>query len=146
MLGAEANLKTLFTNSTFDGKVSRQIWHAPAIIDELKASNNLGDPIIIALGTNSDAFNSYKDKLLKQLDGKQIFWVTVNYSKALSINAKLFAAEQEYPNFHVIDWNSYSNGHSDYFYKDGIHLTGTGRRAYTACIYEYLYNYYKANN
>lgn len=146
MLGAESNLKTLFVNGSFDGKVSRQIWHAPDIIDDLKKNNKLGDPIIIALGTNSDAFNSYKEKILKQLEGKEIFWVTVNYSKAQSINAKLFAAETEYQNFHVIDWNTYSNGHSEYFYKDGIHLTATGRKAYTTCIYNYLYNYYKSNN
>ena len=146
MLGAESNLKTLFVNGSFDGKVSRQIWHAPTIINELKANNNLGDPIIIALGTNSDAFNSYKEKIIKLLEGKEIFWITVNYSKTQSINAKLFATEAEYSNFHVIDWNTYSNGHSDYFYKDGIHLTATGRKAYTACIYNYLYNYYKSNN
>lgn len=143
MLGAVANLNSLFTNGSFDGKVSRQIWQAPKIIESLKQNNKLGNPVIIALGTNSDAFSSYKGKIMKLLEGREVFWVTVNYSKTLSINAKLVAAQSEYTNFHIIDWNKYSNGHSEYFYKDGIHLTGAGRKAYTACIYNYLYEFYK---
>jgi hypothetical protein len=145
MLGAVDNLSTLFENGYFDGKVSRQIWHAPSVIDELSSENKLGDPVIIALGTNSDAFNGYKEKILSKLDGKQVFWVTVNYPKAMTINDKLFAEAESNSNFHVIDWNAYSNGSTDYFYKDGIHLTTSGRKAYTKCIYESLYNYYKAN-
>lgn len=143
MLGAVPNLNSLFTNGSFDGKVSRQIWQAPKIIESLKQNNKLGNPVIIALGTNSDAFSSYKGKIMKLLEGREVFWVTVNYSKTLSINAKLVAAQSEYTNFHVIDWNKCSSGHSEYFYKDGIHLTGAGRKAYTACIYNYLYEFYK---
>lgn len=143
MLGAVPNLNSLFTNGSFDGKVSRQIWNAPKIIESLKQNNKLGNPVIIALGTNSDAFNSYKEKIMKLLEGREVFWVTVNYSKTQSINAKLVAAQSEYTNFHIIDWNKYSNGHSEYFYKDGIHLTGAGRKAYTTCVYNYLYEFYK---
>ena len=53
MLGAASVLEEEFPNAVIDAKESRQVWHGKELIDELKSENQLFEPVIIALGTNS---------------------------------------------------------------------------------------------
>ena len=43
---------------------------------------------------------------------------------------------------HIMDWETKSAGHPEYFFADGIHLTEAGRVVYTKFIYDQLYDYY----
>ncbi len=44
----------------------------------------------------------------------------------------------QYANVKIIDWNSLSDGHPEYFAPDGVHLVPTGVRAYVMAIDEAL--------
>lgn len=141
MLGAMNNLKKAFPNSYFDSKESRSTYVGYTIIEELKNSKKLGDPVVIHLGTNGDCKNNCKEKIMDLLTDRTVFWInTTNYTY---VNDSINELSEKYSNLHVIDWYSLSKGHSDWFYADGIHLPPTGRKEYTNIVYNAILDVYK---
>lgn len=142
MLGAVPNLSKQFKNGYFDAEVSRSVLRATGILNDLNSKKMLKGPIVINLGANGDCSKSCKLKIVEACRNNEIFWVTVTNDKSVHINDKLKDLANEISNFHVIDWESISSGHKEYFYADGIHLTGPGRKAYTEALYNALKTVY----
>ena len=141
MLGAMKNLKEMFPNSYFDSKESRSTYVGYTIIKELKENKKLGDPVVIHLGTNGDCRNKCKENLMDLLSDRVVFWInTTNYT---TVNESLNELATKYSNLHIIDWYSLSQGHSDWFYADGIHLPPIGRKEYTNIVYNAILDVYK---
>lgn len=144
MLGASFEIKNTFKNSYVDAKVSRSIWKAEEVINQLKEKNLLGNPVIIHLGTNGDSTKLYKEEIMKILQNKKVFWI--NTTNLINVNNNLNKLAEETENLEIIDWYNISRNHKEYFYADGIHLTPVGRKAYTNAIYEAVYNNYQKEN
>jgi len=142
MLGALDNLYKKFPNGYFDAKKSRTAWVVNDILVSLKKKNILGNPIVINMGANGDAPMNVKEKIMETIGDRDVFWVNVanNFNKYVNDNLNKFA--ENYDNLHIIDWNSISSGHSEYFIADKIHLSNEGRIAYTNAIYESIYKVY----
>ena len=140
MLGAVDNLYAMFPNGYFDAKISRTAWVVGGIIENLVNKNMLGEPVIINLGANGDCSKSCKVNIIKQCEGRDIFWI--NTTNLPNVNSNLLALSKEYDNVHLIDWYTMSRGHEEYFYSDGIHLTGVGRKVYTEAIYNAIHDVY----
>ena len=140
MLGAISNLQSQFPNGYFDAKVSRTAWKVAPILKDLTEKNMLGNPIVLNLGANGDCSKSCKEEIMQIADKRQVFWLNTTNNE--TANNNLYNISKEYSNLHLIDWSSISSGHSEYFYADGIHLTPTGRVAYTKAIYDAIYQEY----
>lgn len=140
MLGAIDNLHNTFPNSYIDAEVSRSLWKASDILEELSKNGELGEPIVINLGANGDCSLACKKQIMEKCGDKQVFWL--NTTNNLTFNESLLSFSKDYSNLHVIDWNALSKGHSEYFYADGIHLTASGRKAYASIIYDAIYQNY----
>lgn len=144
MLGAIDNLNRQFPNGYFDAEVSRSIWILNKKLDELEEGEMLGEAIVINLGANGNSTEKNKRDALERIKDKKVFWLTVTNDADVNINSNLEALAQEYENLHIIDWAKISDGHKEYFYADGIHLTEEGKKEYTKAIYEAIYGVYKA--
>jgi len=142
MLGALPNLYKQFPNGYFDAKTSRTAWVVNDILKSLKNKNILGNPIVLNLGSNGDCTDSCKEEIMKTCDGKEIFWVNVSNDSIINFNDKLEQFSSKHENIHIIDWNSISKGHNEYFIADGIHLTEMGKEAYIKAIYDEIYKVY----
>lgn len=142
MLGAIDNLYRQFPKGYFDAKVSRSVWVAKDILKDLRNKQLLGNPIVINLGTNGDCSENCKIEIMKECEGKQVFWITVINDHKIHMNDKLKEFAGRYENLHIIDWQAIASNHPEYFYSDGIHLTETGRVAYTEAIYNSIYQVY----
>lgn len=142
MLGAIDSLYNEFPNGYFDAATSRTAWVASSILNNLKNQNLLGNPIIINLGSNGDCSLSCKRNFLEQCRDKDIFWVNVVNDWEVHFNNTLEILSKEYTNLHIVDWNTSSMNHQEYFIKDGIHLTEEGQKAYAKTIYDAIYQVY----
>lgn len=140
MLGAVENLNNQFPNSYIDAKVSRTAWKAGAILNELNEANMLGNPVVINLGANGDCSTSCKQEIMRICGDRKVYWLNTTNNQDTNVRLKNFATS--YPNLHIIDWYTISLGHSEYFYADGIHLTGIGRKVYTEVIFNAIYQDY----
>lgn len=140
MLGAVDNLGKQFPNSYFDAKVSRTAWVLNDILKELKNKKAIKGPVVISLGANGDCSKSCKEEVMKTLKEHEVFWVNTtnnnNFNKAINDFA------QDYNNLHIIDWKNISKDHNEYFVADKIHLTTSGRKAYTSMLYNEIYKVY----
>lgn len=142
MLGALKDLYKEFPNGYFDAKQSRTAWVVPGIIQDLKKKKIFGDPIILNMGANGDAPDHIKEKILNMCKDKEVFWINVANDQNKKLNQKLNDLDKKYDNLHVIDWNTISKGHSEYFIADKIHLSQEGRTAYASAIYNSIYETY----
>lgn len=142
MLGALNNLYERFNNGYFDAKISRTDWEANGILNSLKNNGMLGDVIVFNLGANGSCGDACRSEIINTCEDREIYWINVTNDYSVHINDTLVEMTNNHSNVHVIDWNSYSANHPEYFVADGIHLTDIGRVAYTNCIFDAIYNVY----
>ena len=142
MLGAVHNLYKTFPNGYFDAQISRTAWVAGGILSDLKVRNMLGDAIVLNLGANGDCSDECKRNIMNLCGNRDVFWVNVTNDGSVNVNNQLKKFASNYSNLHIIDWQSISKGHSEYFIADGIHLTDVGINVYTQAIYDSIYNVY----
>ena len=142
MLGALNNLYSTFPNGYFDAQKSRTCWVVDGILNDLKNKKVLGDVILINMGANGDCPLYVKEKFMKKLSDKKVFWVNVANDQNKTANKNLEALKEKYDNLYIIDWNKLSKGHDEYFIADKIHLTEKGRIAYSKVVYDSIYKVY----
>lgn len=142
LLGAVPNLYNEFKNGYFDGKVSRTAYSAGELLDDLNSKNMLKGPIIMNFGANGDCSEKCKIEIMEKCGENDVFWVTVTNDQKVHFNDKIKKFAEKYQKLHIIDWNELSSGHDEYFASDGIHLTVSGRKAYTKAIYDAIYKEY----
>ena len=142
MLGAVENLYKTFPKGYFDAATSRTAWVLNDILKGLRSKGLLGDPILLNLGANGDCPDWCKAEIMQTSDNRKVFWINATNDSDVHVNERLNKLAEAYDNLYVIDWESISKGHPEYFVVDGIHLTEVGREAYVSAIRDSIYNTY----
>ena len=115
-----------------------------SVLDDIESKGKLYDTLIINLGTNGSCAKNIPS-IMERLKDKKIYWLSVVNDYQVPKAAKaIYEFPNTYSNVKVIDWKNISKDHTEYFYKDGIHLTSSGINGYVNAIYETLYNDYKS--
>lgn len=143
MLAARNSIKDTFPGATLDAHVSRQPAEIFDRIRARKALGQLGDVVVIGAGTNGAIKTSDLLALLSQLsDRSRIVLVSVHADRpwVAQSNRAIATAIARFgsANVRLADWNTYSQGHRDWFYSDGIHTKGAGSAAYAQLIRDTL--------
>ncbi len=105
--------------------------------------NQLGTIVVIVDGYN-DLPNQFAGDAELTLDTlrdhgvQHVLWVNLHEVKPeyAAKNAVLIAAAKRHPELHVLDWNSYSAGHPDWFQTDFIHLRAAGGVAIATWLHQ----------
>ncbi|MBR0385771.1 MAG: hypothetical protein IJI05_04405, partial [Erysipelotrichaceae bacterium] len=136
MLGAVSNLYATFPHGDFDAKQNRSYYPLYSIVQTRSGNGTLGNPVVIGIGTNSVMPLDTMRQIIRMCGNRYVYWLTITNNWQFANNDNIKKVASEFDNVVVIDWETYSKGHSDYFYSDGIHLTPTGRQAYANYILE----------
>ncbi len=138
MLGAAPELASVLGAGTFvDARVSRQFLEGIEIVRFLRASNQLGETVIVHLGNNGSIGPNRIAELMAELrDVDRVVFLTVRVPRGWEApNNQLIVQEAaKYPNARLLDWRAISEGHGDWFYDDGYHLRPEGRRQYAFTV------------
>ena len=116
---------------------------APELLQEMTRDleKAAGSIVVMDLGNND---------LLTEDTVRAIFELVRESSKVVVVNTAvprpyrdannelLAELAAQYPNVSIVDWNSISDGHPEYFAPDGVHLVPTGVSAYVMAIDEAL--------
>jgi peptidoglycan/LPS O-acetylase OafA/YrhL len=116
---------------------------APELLQEMSRDleKAAGSTVVMDLGNND---------LLTEDTVRAIFELVKESSKVVVVNTAvprpyrdannelLTEIAAQYSNVRVVDWNSISDGHPEYFAPDGVHLVPTGVSAYVMAIDEAL--------
>lgn len=122
----ELNVK--YPGVVIDGKVSRQVSKSVDVVKQYSNFNNDKTAVVFILGTNGLFTEEQLTELLKPMDKADIYFVNTRVPRVWEkiVNETLEENKNKYNNFTLIDWYNYSANHSEYFYKDGVHLTKLG--------------------
>lgn len=137
LVGVAPYLKELVPEINIDGKVSRQMSEAKDVVAQLDAKKNLGNIVIVELGTNGPFSSEKLEELLNTFgNNRQIFLVNTRVPRDWqdSVNKTLADAVKGRSNVTLIDWHSFSSDKPEWFAKDGVHLQPEGAKAYASLI------------
>ena len=135
MLGAKYNLEKRFPNGVVDARENRSFWPAYTILEEASKAEREFYPVVIGIGTNSPLDLSVCRRIIELCGDRQVFWLTTTNNWQFYNTDNIRQLAEEYENVTVIDWDTCSRGHEEYFYSDAIHLKEAGREAYADLIY-----------
>ena len=140
ILGIRTSLNEVAPVSLINARIGRQ---APELLEVMKRDKALAgtSPVIFNLGNNgllSPEVVKEIFELLKSQPSIIVVNTAVPRPWRESNNALVTQTASQYSNVRVIDWNSISNGHPEYFAPDGVHLVPAGVAAYVAEIRKYL--------
>lgn len=121
-----------------NGKVGRQPSTAPDLLTTIKNANQLADNVLIMLGTNGSVRADMVARVMTIVGPqRQVFWVN-NYvvnKSWIPANEQVYQqAQQKYPNFHLIDWQTAVKNQRTWLGPDNIHPNNLGDRHLTYLI------------
>ena len=134
MLGAIRVLYETFPNGDFDAQQNRSHYPVMTIIRERAGNGTLGNPVVIGIGTNNVLPIEDLRTIINLCGNRDVFWLTTTNDWQFKNNDTIYLLGDEFENVTVIDWESASKDHGEYFFSDGIHLTSDGRKAYADLI------------
>jgi peptidoglycan/LPS O-acetylase OafA/YrhL len=138
MLGAkDALVNTLGPNLYLDAVESRQFSAGLDVLRGLRDSGQLGDQIVVQLGTNGTVDPGDFDDMMKLFAGaKRVVIINAKVPRPWEqeVNDTLAAGVKNYRNAVLLDWHDIGGAHPEYFYDDQIHLKPDGQQAYAAAV------------
>jgi hypothetical protein len=136
MLGSAKKLAS--HGITVDATKNRQVGDSLQIFNYYKSVNELGNTVVIHLGTNGITKAATFERILKPLaDVPRVFILNMRVPRRASekINNKIINnLPATHPNVTVLDWYSLSKPHPEWFNSDGIHPNSLGQDNYVAMI------------
>jgi len=112
----------------------------PEVIKKLEGSGQLGEYVIIQLGTNGPFVKTDLIHIIQGLENKKVFLVNCRVPRAWesTVNRALEEVVKGMPNALLVDWYSASAGHPEFFANDGVHLTKAGGETYAMLLVKQL--------
>lgn len=147
MIGDSVSLRAVpafeerFPLGHLDAHQNRVLKQGIATYQEYADAGQVGGIVIFALGTNGVLTD---DDLRAAVEAvgpdRQLYFVTVRNTLDTmeANNTALNRVRDAYDNVRLIDWNSLSASHGDYFDGDGTHLTESAARIYVQFIADVL--------
>ena len=139
--GSRGSLSVYFPKAVINAEGNRQLRKALPIFYEMKEKGELGDVVVVALGTNSD--NEIRvdvlEEIYENLDGRMMVILTVAIPYVVQEqqrNAAIRKFADTHDNCHLADWYSTMKTHKEYFVGDDTHPQGLGTDVYAQLIFK----------
>ena len=122
----QENIENLYINA----EGSRPLENAPALIEQMENEGNLGDIIIIGLGTNAevDPNDSLKEIVKSLPEGKKLILITCydnRYDQPHRVSLAMKKIAKKYDFITLMEWEKEGIAHPDYYAgTDGVHFYG----------------------
>ncbi|HBF27060.1 MAG TPA: hypothetical protein DDW61_04655 [Actinobacteria bacterium] len=139
VLGARSAIKEAMPGARVDAKVSRMPGGFTGRVKKLDRREKLANVVVVHPATNGVINAKILRSILDPLtDYERVVIVNASVPRSWEKqNNKVIAkVTPDYPNVVVADWKSASDGRSEYFVSDGVHLTGSGAAAFAEVIRE----------
>ncbi len=140
ILGIRNSLAEQFPVALVNARIGRQADELLEVIEKDKASAPVG-PVVLNMGNNGALNEAQVVAIFDALqDSEKVIVVNTAVPRGWrDDNNRLIAdVALRYLNVSVIDWNSVSADHPEYFAPDGVHLVPEGVAVYVSEIARYL--------
>lgn len=116
-----------------NAEVGRQLVDSPPVVKKMVDKNEIGDIVVVVLGTNG-SFNSKDiDQLMTYFGERPVFFVNTMVERSWQkiVNDELNDTVERYDNAHLIDWKTASSGQRSWFDEDNVHMTHDGAEIFS---------------
>lgn len=137
MVDVAPYLKRDLPGIVVNGKIGRQMYQAPAVIKKLRANGQLGQRVIIELGTNGVFSKKQLISLIQSLGHvDKIVLVNTRVPRPWEkpVNAILASVAKTFPNTTLVNWYAASANKASLFSPDGVHLKPGGSKFLAALL------------
>jgi peptidoglycan/LPS O-acetylase OafA/YrhL len=138
MLGAQASLRGFLGDRLqLDANVSRHFTEGLDVARRLHAAGQLGDVVVIHLGTNGAIPEDQLNELLQLLSSvKRVVVVNAKVDRPWEgpDNEVIAAVVPRFPNAVLFDWHAAASEHPEFLVQDGVHLSSAGQAHYALVI------------
>lgn len=114
-------------------EVNRQMWDAPDILNSLNAGGNLGEVVVIALGTNGPYPVEWLDRILTIVPDRPLVFINSVMPNEWEhqVNQTVAAFVAAHDSCYLVDWYEHAKERTDLLYSDYTHpIEGPGTEAY----------------
>jgi peptidoglycan/LPS O-acetylase OafA/YrhL len=140
--GAEgAVVLELGSETIVDATVNRQFKDTNEVVADLRARGELGDAVVIHLGTNGAFSGASWDEAMSALGDVERVYVLTSFVPRRwesTVNAAIASGIERWPRVEIIDYKSFGEAHPEYYNSDGVHLNARGQAAYAEFIHRAL--------
>ncbi len=138
MLGAQSSLhRFLGDRLQMDANVSRHFGEGLDVVRRLHDAGQLGDEVVVHLGTNGSIPEDQLDEMMRLLSGvKRVVLVNTRVDRPWEQpdNDAIAAAVPRYPNAVLLDWYTAASQHPEFLVEDGVHLSTAGQAYYSLLL------------
>lgn len=133
---AAAHWTAACPDSLIDCYVGRRPDQALEVLRQYLDQGVVGNIVILQAFTNTAVRDFELEQMISACGDRTVFLVNARTPETVEaeVNHIVYEAAQRHSNVHLIDWYSYSDGHTDWVYADGEHLTPTGQPEYVNLI------------
>ncbi|WP_119065751.1 acyltransferase family protein [Rubrobacter indicoceani] len=138
MLGAsEVLAERLPEMEITDASVGMQVADAISILQTRRDAGQLGNTVVLHLGTNGTFTDKEFREIMSILGGvERVYFINVEAPRSWepTNNEVIESGVEEHDNATLIDWHAASDPNPEYFYGDGIHPAPQGAEVYADLI------------
>src|SRR6202008_3627526 len=130
-------LRTAGTQMTIDAVVGRQASAVVTLLEQLKASGQKPEVVVIHIGNNGTLREQQFEAMVNLLSNvPNVVFVNTKVPRRWQDpnNAVLKEGARRHSRILLVDWLPYSQGHPEWFRSDGYHLQPNGAEAYAALL------------
>ena len=143
MLGAANALADTLgpERTTVDAAESRQFSAGIDALQQYRDSGQLGDEVVVQLGTNGTVNPEDFDRMMDVLkSAKKVVVVNAKVPRPWEdeVNQTLADGVKRYKNAVLVDWHTIGGDHPEFFWDDGFHLRPEGAQYYAQLIAGFL--------
>jgi hypothetical protein len=123
-------------DALLDSYIGRRPDQALEVLKGYLDQNVVGNIVVLDSFSNVPATDATMKKLIEACGKRRVYLVNVRIPEVEQeqINKQIARFAKDYDNVTLIDWYSYSEGHDDWIYPDGEHLTPEGQPYYVDMI------------
>ncbi len=123
-------------DALLDSYIGRRPDQALEVLKGYLDQNVVGNIVILDSFSNVPATDVTMKQLIEACGKRRVYLVNVRIPEVEQeqINKQIARFAEDYDNVTLIDWYSYSEGHDDWIYPDGEHLTPEGQPYYVDMI------------
>ena len=123
--------------TTVDAAESRQFSAGVDTIQQYKDKGELGDEVVVQLGTNGTVNPDDFDRMMQILKStKRVVIINAKVPRPWEdeVNQVLGDGVKRYRNSVLVDWHTAAGDHPEWFYDDGLHLRPDGAEGYANLV------------
>ncbi len=137
MVDAAPYLRAMLPGAVIDAQIGQQLYQVQSEVPQLKKDGDVGDELIVELGTNGYFSPTQLKSLLRSL-GPMRRTVLVNTRETRpweqAVNQSIATVAHSLPNTTMVNWYAISATAPQYFYPDGVHLDPQGAQFYASLL------------